>query len=131
MDSHVPQEAQSSIVVALINDRSKAKLIIPPEKLGRLRNSTMVYGSTVLSVITVEMTDRKKWLAHDPQNIGTKLDKNLPLIGPAKYFSHQQAVFVSTNIYQGPVACLVLSEILRSQDRTNWILEAGLPQWLS
>lgn len=44
----------------------KAKLIVMADKLGRLRNITMVYSRTVLSVITVEMPDRKNWLAHVP-----------------------------------------------------------------
>lgn len=45
---------------------TKAKLIILADKLGSLRNITMVYSRTVLSVITIEMPDRKQWLAHDP-----------------------------------------------------------------
>jgi hypothetical protein len=42
------------LVVALIRDRSgtKARLVIPPDKLGKLKNRKMAYGSFVLSVIS-------------------------------------------------------------------------------
>lgn len=42
------------LVVALIRDRSgaKARLTIPPDKLGRLKNKTVAYGSSALSIIS-------------------------------------------------------------------------------
>lgn len=70
----------------------KAKLTILSDKLGRLRNITMVYGRTVPSVLTVKKPDRKNWLALFLKHWDRARERELPASHRAtKCFSHQQA----------------------------------------